>query len=223
MWPRPPRARRAPHVAPDHDPDEDVSVDASTSISGDGRGSGSGKGSGRGRGSGSENSSTSSSATSEESGQGRGRGRANGKGGRGGPRDPGPGRGGKGGGGNPFGEAEHVVVLECGGIIAYYPASANFVAYCGSDDHNDHAVGCRRVRTCTAGRSRAQGRPLGLLAAWLEYLAISREAHMAAPAFSHAERAAARNRLRDNPDAVDLFACERPARDDSDSEPEGNA
>ena len=55
---------------------------------------------------------------------------------------------------------------EFGGSLVFYATSAKFYAYCCNKEGHGR---CSRNRTANgSGRAQAQGRPLGMLAAWLE-------------------------------------------------------
>ena len=86
--------------------------------------------------------------------------------------------------------------------------------------------GCRRQRTIKPSafsmHNRGQGRPVGLLVAWLNdaHLFDSRESHTRARRFSFEKRKNARQVFKQNPEASDFFAFERDrTEDESDSEP----
>lgn len=114
------------------------------------------------------------------------------------------------------------------GRIVYYRANGNFEAFCRLHDGR-----CCLTRTglASARRARAaQGRPLGLMAAWLTRLtcvASNRAEHkdaLAIASLSHQARFESRRQLRELPGGPELEALERPQRDDEpDSEPEGLA
>jgi len=85
---------------------------------------------------------------------------------------------------------------------------------------SEHHGRCRLTRVLHASSlpsRRAQGRPLGLTAAWLEAAPRAKEL---AKALEKAERREARASLRERPGAAALFALERGQRDSSDSEPD---
>ena len=106
------------------------------------------------------------------------------------------------------------------GVIAYYPDDCTFVATCMCGLHVEAGAGeCQHVRTARSGRAKAQGRPLGFLAAWLEDREHpTRGEHVSMRSYSRAIRKAARIRLRAV--APELFARERPMEGgDDDEEP----
>ena len=124
-------------------------------------------------------------------------------------------------------EAEVVVHFPMLGKISFYRGSGNFECVCLRENHNG---GCRLTRTskpsCRAGRE-GQGRPLGLMAAWLLCdLEIGSRAEHTNPflvlgVISKEKRVEGRRRLRALPSGAALEACERPLRDDEPgSEPE---
>jgi len=135
---------------------------------------------------------------------------------------------GGGGGGNPLGDLEFITELPGdGGLLAYFPASQNFVAMCLQDDHgNDNErASCRRVRTAVPGRARGQGRPIGFLLAWLaDSSHASRDSHVAHrgryPLAQRRElRQAFINRSSD-PQIAGLLSRERPLRPGEPEEPD---
>ena len=102
-----------------------------------------------------------------------------------------------------------------------------FSATCGDAKHGRR---CRLERTCLANKTvpryAAQGRPLGLLAAWLRHSQSeeSQADHMASVAlFGKDRRAACRAELLLEPRAQDLASEEREKRPGEDDEPEGLA
>ena len=117
------------------------------------------------------------------------------------------------------------------GSITFYPDKADpekgrFQAVCGHPEK--HGKSCRLTRTSAptarAGGNLAQGRPLGLLAAWLVMgeVAEDREAHDASVAFLSAdERLVAREDLLLQPNGAELAAHERPRRLEETLEPAG--
>ena len=96
-----------------------------------------------------------------------------------------------------------------------------FFAICPCEHH---APDCRRYRTAHAGRKAAQGRPLGLLAAWLHagcQPAIADRSDHKAWQPTREQRIAGRALVRADPNADLFFAHERPRKEGEDSEPEG--
>lgn len=105
-----------------------------------------------------------------------------------------------------------------GHSIVYYATTAQFVAQCKNPAHPK----CFKTRTAkppVAGRSGAQGRPLGHLAAWLEG---SGRYQTKADHFKYqpplAQRRQARARLTASPESAALLTKERPRKSDEDSE-----
>lgn len=111
------------------------------------------------------------------------------------------------------------------GSIVYYPskvdpATGRFQATC---KHPDHGCKCRFSR---ADRNSAQGRPLGLLAAWVfvGQLAGTKTEHEAlVPFLSLDERRNAREELMKYPGGPAIAAKGRPCRADEAAEPNGQA
>lgn len=107
------------------------------------------------------------------------------------------------------------------GFIAYYDKGKRFQATCTQQGH----VRCRLTRTSNESASRgAQGRPVGLMAAWLGHKCGPDEHRnpFLVHSFGHGDRLAARRLLRQAPGGDALQACERVRRaDEADSEPEG--
>ena len=117
--------------------------------------------------------------------------------------------------------SEHVIHI--GDHELHYNVTGEyFRAHCGLH------VGCRRQRTLKASQfafhNRGQGRPLGLLLAWLNDASqyADREAHTKAHArtFSHDKRSHERNSFKDLPDSKIFLDLERPKNEDEKSEPE---
>lgn len=127
-----------------------------------------------------------------------------------------------------------ITVPFAGGHITYYGNTGDFVAYCGR-----HRPGnCRITRTSNAnasGTRLAQGRCLGVLAAWLQCASKHDDAQNPleshkrfasgrhCPRPSRAERVAARQALHAVAGANALFVHERPRAEGEDSEPERDA
>lgn len=123
----------------------------------------------------------------------------------------------------------------CGGRITFYPdkndpTKGRFQANCGNVEK--HGKLCRLTRTCNLPvRPEAyphQGRPLGLLAAWLRVAfdqgVDDASDHLArVHSLGFDERQLARVELLAEPSGEDLAGCERPQRDDESEEPEGLA
>ena len=118
-----------------------------------------------------------------------------------------------------------------GGKIAYYPdkglaSKGRFQATCGQKDK--HGPRCRLTRTSNVAANPnskpAQGRPLGLMAAWLgaAEAADTFEEHAASVGFlDFHQRSLARQELELAPGSQDLLDCERPQRGDEGPEPVG--
>ena len=119
------------------------------------------------------------------------------------------------------------------GAITFYPSkttagAGRFQANCGQPEL--HGRRCRLTRTCAAAVRRngnqAQGRPLGLLAAWLQAGALleTAEEHAAAVGgLRREDRQAARLELLATENGPELAEHERPARPGEPDEPEGLA
>jgi hypothetical protein len=115
--------------------------------------------------------------------------------------------------------AAELVARVPGGVIRHYAATASkpsyMVAHCGR-----HGPKCRLTRTCGPSprmNKAAQGRPLGLLLAWLRRSfegAIPAcqhdHVHMETPSF--VDREHSRNDARDCPDLAGFWVKERPRR-----------
>ncbi len=115
------------------------------------------------------------------------------------------------------------------GLITFYPPSAHskgrFQAICPFREQ--HGEGCQLTRAShgseggTRGRD-AQGRPLGLMAAWLASAVMfeTKADHQGFAAFIGAEdRAASRAHLLNQVGGADLAANERPRREGEPEEP----
>lgn len=116
-----------------------------------------------------------------------------------------------------------------GGSITFYPnknrAGGRFQAKCGIIEHGDR---CRLTRTSNpparSRRNLAQGRPLGLLAAWLEMGTVvdNQEEHLAMAAFVLlGDRTRCRQELLESPGGRALAAHERAQRAGEGEEPDG--
>ena len=108
-----------------------------------------------------------------------------------------------------------------GGTIKYY-AKGDFVAYCAVHSDSAAKVACVLTRTARAGKKAAQGRPLGLLAAWI----MAADEHDCKPEHCkrcnfppYDDRCFARTALSAVTGADELFAYERPPREGEDEEP----
>ena len=99
------------------------------------------------------------------------------------------------------------------GKLTYYRKSKRFAAYCRCDDH----VGCRIMRPSWHGFNDAQGRPLGLMYAWLEmgdpeYSENEVDHKMLSFMVGYEKRCNARERLKlMGPIAQELLSFENPA------------
>lgn len=110
------------------------------------------------------------------------------------------------------------------GQITYYAKQQNLVAYCRCPSHGD----CRRSRTVkasTVGSRKAQGRPIGALAAWIEegHEYATGEEHKTLSFPAQDARRRAREACKAARGYAALTAHERPKRDGEGSEPEGLA
>ena len=95
------------------------------------------------------------------------------------------------------------------GIIKFYGVNGDFVATCLQKDHGQK---CRLTRTARGNdRKPAQGRPLGLLYAWLQLSACDQQTHLhLRPSLQ--ERIDARTSLAALPDGTSLQTLERDRR-----------
>jgi len=114
----------------------------------------------------------------------------------------------------------HGVQVHIGnGYIVYYASHNDFYAVCS------HGSRCRMTRTRLASGTRPnQGRPLGLLAAWLLKPQADKASHTLRwnKVFAYDERVAARQQFALAACADLLLGLERPARaDEPDGEPLG--
>ena len=132
--------------------------------------------------------------------------------------------------GGERGDAQFVV-RHPNGWIAYYPLDQRFQATCGVCPPKPSGAKCRLTRTAHASASRpAQGRPLGLMWAWLDHGPT-----VSATGFDHTDRyfvrlsfpkdvrEAARETCHGQPLGAQLQSCERPRRDGEGPEPDANA
>ena len=135
------------------------------------------------------------------------------------------GGGGGGGGGGPGGVGAEIEAPFGCGYIVYYPKTQRFMAYCNINAHR--GVKCNRTRMAVAGARQCKGRPLGLLAAWLQHGNVwtTKEEHCEVGIHQTlASRRGARDLLLDRAAAGDvaiatLLARERPQRPDEPAEP----
>lgn len=122
-----------------------------------------------------------------------------------------------------------VSVVTRNGKITYYSHDGRFEAICRVHQEELCKSRCRLTRTSVASdRRRDQGRPLGLMMAWLEDNQArpdGRNSHVmplfVKTAYSFQRRKAYRAFLRTLSNGPALLACERAQRDDESSEPEG--
>ena len=118
--------------------------------------------------------------------------------------------------------------LPQGGVLRYYPHNKTVSAICDNPMHDD----CRLSRTCVApvalpaskkAKGHGQGRPLGMLTAWLlncmDHTSQRDHNHDCRPTFQ--ERRKAREYLKGAPGGANFsLLVERPKRSGEDSEPE---
>lgn len=113
-----------------------------------------------------------------------------------------------------------VVVPLAHGHISFYAKGSRFQATCTQVGH----VRCRLTRTGnTSDRRAAQGRPVGLMCAWLGHLCAPTDHRntFLVKSFGHDARREARHVARAMAGSSALEACERARRpDEADSEPE---
>lgn len=105
------------------------------------------------------------------------------------------------------GEVE-VVFLVLGGTLAYYSKRNRFYAYC---QEASHGKSCRLERTAHAGKRKGQGRPVGLLMAWLQDGArhANQKDHVnSARGLGHAQRVAGRQHFETLASARELLMHE---------------
>ena len=113
------------------------------------------------------------------------------------------------------------------GEIRYNKDSNTFMAVCRHPDHADTAE-CKKVRTANRPGRRVlsnpgQGRPVGLLLAWLklgELCASADEHKQAIDRVTKETRISARNEFKNLEGAAALLSKEREKDADEDSEPE---
>ena len=115
-----------------------------------------------------------------------------------------------------------VPVDDAGSTITLYRNSSFVVAHCRLEHHGRM---CRLTRTCVpsdAPRREGQGRPLGLMAAWLakgsDFPDSASRVRWCNPAL--AERRQARRALAEMPATAALFEAERGRRESEHSEPD---
>ena len=116
------------------------------------------------------------------------------------------------------------VTFPCGSTIASY-ADGRFEAVCRVASHNE-TCRCRLTRTWYGSEdSEAQGRPLGLMAAWIIHAGEHNSAASHCELFSlfvldHGIRTRARDQLATMPGAEALLSQERKPRAGEGDEPE---
>ena len=107
------------------------------------------------------------------------------------------------------------------GRIAFHPAKGDFEATCCAEGH----IRCRLTRRAIAGPRAGQGRPLGLIAAWLMAASdySSKDEHkdvfVMALISDLENRKHGRSELAKVDGAQALFACERPLAPEEPDEP----
>lgn len=121
--------------------------------------------------------------------------------------------------------ADFAAVFEFG-IIRYYFSRREFVAHCQSPEHGHRCRLSRSSEESLSKRRAGQGRPIGLLGAWLMAGAADRNissqwqhTHMR-PMPSLSDRQAARMTIAAHAQGAGLLALERPAREGEPDEPE---
>ena len=105
------------------------------------------------------------------------------------------------------------------GDLAFYPQNSTMSAFCTNPRHND----CRRNRTVKPSENifrQGQGRPIGLLMAWLQqsndYATKDEHVRWCNPGFRH--RQSGRSQFMALNDAARFAAHERPRRPDEDND-----
>jgi hypothetical protein len=125
-------------------------------------------------------------------------------------------------GGAAVGERSLAVELP-GGTLRFFYGDGRFEATCYNDAHRTvDGTRCRLTRTAVGAEepippgSEANGRPAGLMGAWLAYHILpSREDHRAVffvATIPRDERISARDQIRDAPRGALLLSCERHRR-----------
>ena len=117
--------------------------------------------------------------------------------------------------------AAQTYVIVPGGRITYYENKKSFEAKCQNPEHGET---CKLTRTAVGSdRSNrtAQGRPLGLLCAWLaDNKQSSKSSHWINRYFTQSVRKQHRDVLSTRPGAADILSKERARRAGEDSEPD---
>ena len=124
-------------------------------------------------------------------------------------------------------DAVNTVVFDGRGKVSLY-TDGRIEAVCFSDAHKVPGVPQCKIRRASVGGddNPAQGRPLGLLAAWVLKCGdfVSRDCHcdrFTPFAFSQEERKRARDYALALPGGVAIAGAERPQRPGEEIEPEG--
>lgn len=124
-----------------------------------------------------------------------------------------------------IGAADFTVHLEFGSIRFYF-SRLEMVAHCGNPAHGKRCRLSRSVQASAATSRIGQGRPVGLLGAWLmagqqDQNLTTHEAHVRMrPLPDLDSRRSARLLVAGRPDGLELLAFERPQRDGEPEEPE---
>lgn len=125
------------------------------------------------------------------------------------------------------GSAEVVVHFPSCGKISFYAGDNRFEAVCSCHTPTGSSR-CILTRTSAgSNRKKSQGRPLGLLAAWLLNAEVmgTKDDHCnrlwLLSSLSKEDRLAARRYLASLPAGPNLLACERAKAQNEDSEPDG--
>ncbi|CAE7264368.1 unnamed protein product, partial [Symbiodinium microadriaticum] len=113
----------------------------------------------------------------------------------------------------PTAAAQVLVLPDDVGELHYYQTNNSVVAFC-----RKHSGDCRRTRTLNefhrAGQRQGQGRPLGMLCAWLSYECEDKSSHMmlGTHRLSRELRQEARRRMLEIDGGPDFAQLERPCR-----------
>lgn len=122
-------------------------------------------------------------------------------------------------------DAGDVVAHTAFGVIRYYNNRQEFVAHCSNPQHGQQCRLSRSAKPSLAAHRAGQGRPIGLLAAWLavsfEEELPNKAAHVRLqPLPELSARQAARAALAGSPGSAGLLSKERPVRRGEPDEPE---
>jgi hypothetical protein len=128
----------------------------------------------------------------------------------------------------PGAEQGQVVIYGTNGKITFYPSDKRFEAVCRVHQIAGDRL-CRLTRSGLANPRRStQGRPLGLMLAWLEdpeHMPLERDEHVkplhVKTAYAHGLRSLHRGRIAGMLNGTLMLSKERPQRPDEASEPEG--